>query len=270
MRRCGKHDCAEHVFRAAAQAPFLSSPEQAGRKRDPLFDDQRARSLHSADFVRAERVKIDRAVEINGDFTVRLHTVAHKKTARIFFFYALCKRVDIVDRTRFIVDVHDGNERRLVVDERDQRFGVHRAVAPERREPNVAPRRFQRFETFVYRGVFALVRDDVPALRRRENRRIIRLCSARGKHKRVSESVANKTQQGFARVFERNRNVVRARIARRGIIKAFFKIAFGAFQRRMKERRRRRMIEINHCLSNLFLPAARTRYSSIISRVSMI
>ena len=97
-------------------APFLPAAEEIGRKRNAFAADERARPLCAADLVGADCVKVDVGRETERELAERLHAHAQKETARVLYFDGFCDRGDVVDGARLVVDVDDGNERRLVVD----------------------------------------------------------------------------------------------------------------------------------------------------------
>ena len=107
---------AEDVLRPAAKAPFLPAAEEIGRKRSALAADERARPLCAADLMGAYGVKVNIGRETERELAERLHAVAQKETARVLLFDGFGKRNNVVDGARFVVDVDDRNERRLVVD----------------------------------------------------------------------------------------------------------------------------------------------------------
>ena len=64
----------------------------------------------------ADGIKIDVGRETERELAERLHAVAQKETARVLLFDGFGKRNNVVDGARLVVDMDDGNERRLVVD----------------------------------------------------------------------------------------------------------------------------------------------------------
>ena len=61
-------------------------------------------------------VKVNIGRETERELAERLHAVAQKEAARVLTFDGFGKRNNVVDGARFVVDMDNGNERRLVVD----------------------------------------------------------------------------------------------------------------------------------------------------------
>lgn len=107
-----------------------------------------------------------------------------------------------------------------------------------------------------------LRRHGVAAPRRRKNRLVIRLRPAGREDKRKLRRIRDLRNQIRTRFRQKPARFRSAPIERRRIIIAFLQKMFCMRKRPVEGARRRSIVKIDHCLSNLFRPAAKTRYSS--------
>ena len=100
-------DYAENVFRSATHSVFLPASVNERIKREAFLFYKPADAFKPADFVRAYRIEIDFIAQLKRNFPESLHAVAMKHNARIFLFYKFGDFINVVYRTRFVIDVND-------------------------------------------------------------------------------------------------------------------------------------------------------------------
>ena len=126
-----------------------------------------------------------------------------KHRARIFCFYALCDLVHVVDRARFVIYVHHGNERRFLVHKREQFFLVYASVLFQRRISRLGNSPvFQFCKRRENRGMFPRARHRVTAPRIAEYGSIVRFRTAGSERKIVRFFIRNIRHQFFPRFFQ--------------------------------------------------------------------
>ena len=110
-----------------------------------------------------------------------------KHNARIFLFNKFGDFINVVYRTRFVINVNDGHEGGFVVNQIQKIFDVNASVRVQLRETRLHSSLFKLGKTLIHGGVFSARRHRVTAPCKRENRRIIRFAAAGNENKLKAE-----------------------------------------------------------------------------------
>ena len=194
---------------------------------------------------------VERAVRPRkGELAERLHAVRMEYGGGRMFFDEGCDGGKVVDRADFVVDVHNGDERRIFRQRRFQFLQIDRAVRVAADEGDLRVRRaFQRTHGFVYGGMLRRRGDHAPlaadGLERAKERHIVRLRPAGGK-KNLVRSRAKRGGQPRAGRFDGALRLDGGRVRAGGIIELFGHRAVRRVRRFGQDARSRAVIQIDH------------------------
>ena len=165
LRRAAEADDGRHVLRAGPAAGFLSAADDERRDADALSGaaaragaggvfvyEKRAAALWSVDLVAADRDQI--RFRRQGHFAETLHGVAVQKSRRAVLLHKFLHGADRHDGADLVVDVHDADQNRPLVDGRRHLLHIRIAEPIHADANHVEAFRFKPADTLQHRRMF--------------------------------------------------------------------------------------------------------------------
>ena len=130
----------------------------------------------------ADRVQIDALRQRKRDLAERLHAVAMEERLGVLLFDGGGEGGDIVDGARLVVDVDDGDEGSMFIDQPQQIFRVCGAVRIQAGIAHLDAAALQLFCRLIYGGMLARCGDKIAAADGGEDRLVVRLAAGSREH----------------------------------------------------------------------------------------